>query len=230
MSSQSQFISRLEKRCQCGDSPQSQAPEVGEWAVLLPLFNVSILPTDFKEGTQNGLFVCLFFSLCWFGQVTSAPPKTQPNVHPNYSSGASEMTNDVQRDQSAPALQPDPAVHSLPDAPSNTPTDPPFISFPVTKTPGRFRPSMSVRAPGAPESFKRTSLWCCSYLAEADKRRLQGVRDLPAGGLISLGMTKQCEEQLAAPGVWEEADCKHTRPSIKSDTTAARFAQAECLK
>lgn len=48
------------------------------------------------------------------------------------------MTNDVQRDQSAlPPRQAKPVeANSLPNTTANTPTDPPFISFPVTKTPG----------------------------------------------------------------------------------------------
>lgn len=68
------------------------------------------------------------------------PPKSQSNVHPNYSSEAKEMTNDVQRDQSAPPPQQEKSegVQSLPSTTANTPTDPPFISFPVTKTPGTY--------------------------------------------------------------------------------------------
>lgn len=71
-------------------------------------------------------------------QVTTEPPKSQPNVHRNYSSEANEMSNDVQRDQSAPPLQEAKrgGVHSLPTTTTNPPTDPPFVSFPVTKTPG----------------------------------------------------------------------------------------------
>ncbi len=72
----------------------------------------------------------------WFAQVITEAPQSPSNVHPNYSSEANEMTNDVQRDQSAPPPQKDKTVHSSPTTTANTPTDPPFISFPVTKTPG----------------------------------------------------------------------------------------------
>lgn len=159
---------------------------VGEWAELLPLFTSQYDPV-LSKGNSKWL-VCLF--LCRSGQVTSAPLKTQPNVHPNYSSQAAEMTNDVQRDQSAPPLQPDKTLHSLPQAPSNTPTDPPFISFPVTKTPGTSRRSMWCRT-----TDPNTSLSCRSYLAGQISGDLgsQG----PAGrGLIALGTPKQCQEQL----------------------------------
>lgn len=75
--------------------------------------------------------------LCWSGQVTTEPPnQSQSNVHPNYSSEANQMTNDVQRDQSAPPAQQEKKVHSLLTTTANTPTDPPFISFRATKTPG----------------------------------------------------------------------------------------------
>lgn len=86
--------------------------------------------------TQDVRMVCWF--LCWSGQVTSEPPKSQSNVHLNYSSEAKETTSDVQRDQSAPPSQQGKTegVHSLPTTTANPPTDPPFISFPVTTTPG----------------------------------------------------------------------------------------------
>lgn len=86
----------------------------------------------FYTGAENGV---LFF-LCCSEQVTTEAPKSQSNVHPNYSSGANEMTNDVQRDQSASPPQQEKTVHSLPTTTVNIPTDPPFISLPVTKTPG----------------------------------------------------------------------------------------------
>lgn len=80
----------------------------------------------------------LFRFFVFSGQVATEPPKRQSNVHPNYSSEANEMTNDVQRDQSAPPPRREKTVgaHSLPSTTANTPTEPPFISFPVTKTPG----------------------------------------------------------------------------------------------
>lgn len=86
--------------------------------------------------------ICLYLS----GQVTSEAPKSQANVHPNYSSDAREMTNDVQRDQSASPSQRGKTrgVHSLPTTTASSPTDPPFISFPVTKTPGRATPTSNM--------------------------------------------------------------------------------------
>ncbi|XP_028267513.1 angiopoietin-related protein 6 isoform X3 [Parambassis ranga] len=80
--------------------------------------------------------------------VTTEAPKSQSNAHPNYSSEAKEMTNDVQRDQSAPPPQQTKAAHSLPTSPTSTPTDLPFISAPVTKTPGPWRDCQHVLASG----------------------------------------------------------------------------------
>lgn len=104
MSAQNQFISRLEKQCQCKNSFHS-TPSV---------------------------------------QVISQPPNTsKPNVYHNYSSEANEMDNDVQRDQSLPTIQHQQentvAVGPLPTTATDPPTEPPFISFPVTKTPGPWR-------------------------------------------------------------------------------------------
>lgn len=104
MSSQNQFISRLEKQCQCKNSFHS-TPSV---------------------------------------QVISQPPNTsKPNVYHNYSSEVNEMDNDVQRDQSLPTIQHQQentvAVGPLPTTATDPPTEPPFISFPVTKTPGPWR-------------------------------------------------------------------------------------------
>lgn len=81
MSSQSQFISRLEKQCQCGDSPQSQAPEVGgwvtEWAVLLQLFTFGTLPSAFKGELK---MACLFVSVpVWTGDECAAEDPAQPS-------------------------------------------------------------------------------------------------------------------------------------------------------
>lgn len=66
-------------------------------------------------------------------------PKSPSNVHPNYSSETNEMTNDVQRDQSAPPPQQAQTggVPSSPPTATSTPTEPSIFSFPVTKTPGR---------------------------------------------------------------------------------------------
>uniref|UniRef100_A0A668AYU5 Fibrinogen C-terminal domain-containing protein n=1 Tax=Myripristis murdjan TaxID=586833 RepID=A0A668AYU5_9TELE len=71
MSSQNQLIARLEKQCQCRNTTPSSL--VG------------------NKSCSSCLCVC----------VTTEPPRTQSNVQPNYSSEANEMTNDVQRDQSA---------------------------------------------------------------------------------------------------------------------------------
>lgn len=124
MSSQNQFIARLEKQCQCKDSSQSSL--VGNKLQ----FACSKCNLCFNTRTHSVLF------LCWSGQVTAEPPQSHSNVNPNYSSEANQMTNDVQRDQSAPPLRQEKTAHSLPTTTANAPTDPPFISFPVTKTPG----------------------------------------------------------------------------------------------
>lgn len=107
MSSQNQFIARLEKQCQCRDSTQSSL-------------------------------------------VLTEAPKSQSILHPNYSSEVNEMTNDVQRDQSAPPpQQANPGrVHSLPTTTPSAPTDPPFVSFPVTKAPGPWKDCQHVRESG----------------------------------------------------------------------------------
>lgn len=75
----------------------------------------------------------VFCFALWCEQVATKPPKSH-----NDSSEANEMTNDVQRDQSAAPSQKETTVgaHSLPATTASTPTDPPFISLPVTKTPG----------------------------------------------------------------------------------------------
>lgn len=125
MSSQNQFIARLEKQCQCRDSSQSSPVGNKLWFACCKFI------LGFYTGRENSV---LF--LCWSGQVTTEPPQSQSNVHPNYSSEANKMTNDVQRDQSAPPLQQEKTAHSLHTTTANTPTDPPFISFPITKTPG----------------------------------------------------------------------------------------------
>lgn len=54
------------------------------------------------------------------------------------------MTSDVQRDQSALPSQQDNTMggNAFPTTTANTPTDPPFISFPVTKTPGTLLQNM----------------------------------------------------------------------------------------
>ncbi len=126
MSSQNQFIARLEKQCQCRDSTQPSLV----WKTVVYMF-----ANLYCVFTQALRMVCCFF-LCCSEQVTTEAPKSQSNVHPNYSSGANEMTNDVQRDQSASPPQQEKTVHSLPTTTVNIPTDPPFISLPVTKTPG----------------------------------------------------------------------------------------------
>ncbi|CAL8303363.1 unnamed protein product [Merluccius merluccius] len=74
--------------------------------------------------------------------VTPEPARTQTQAQSNYSSVAGEMTNDVQRDQSAPPSQKDQPTGraTVPAATTaSAPTDHPFISFPITKTPGPWR-------------------------------------------------------------------------------------------
>lgn len=90
-----------------------------------------------SSGTEHGVL-----SLFSAEQVTTEPPKSQSNAHCNYSSEASEMANDVQRDQSAPPLQEKTARDSTTTT-ANAPTVPPFISFPITKSPGTSMQSMS---------------------------------------------------------------------------------------
>ncbi|XP_047427775.1 angiopoietin-related protein 6 [Mugil cephalus] len=146
MSSQNQFIARLEKQCQC------------------------------RESTQSSL-------------VTTEPPKSQPNVHPNYSSEPNEMTNDVQRDQSAPPLREAKRVgtHSFPTTTTNTPTDLPVISFPVTKTPGPWRDCQHVLESGEttsgiyllrPQSANRLlQAWCEQSQAQGGWTVIQRRQD-----------------------------------------------------
>ncbi|KAF7666022.1 hypothetical protein LDENG_00122320 [Lucifuga dentata] len=146
VSSQNQFIARLEKQCQCRDSTPS----------LL---------------------------------VTTEPPKSQSNVQLNYSSETNEMTNDVQRDQSAPPLQQEKTMgaNSLTTTTLNTPTDPPFISFPITKTPGPWRDCQHVLESGEttsgiyllrPQSANRLlQAWCEQSHAEGGWTVIQRRQD-----------------------------------------------------
>ncbi|XP_069004948.1 angiopoietin-related protein 6 [Embiotoca jacksoni] len=121
--------------------------------------------------------------------VMTEPPKTQSNVHPNYSSDASEMTNDVQRDQSAPQPQQDKTggVQSIPATITSTPTDPPYISFPVTKTPGPWRDCQHVLESGEttsgiyllrPQSANRLlQAWCEQSRAQGGWTVIQRRQD-----------------------------------------------------
>ncbi|KAL0992905.1 hypothetical protein UPYG_G00100780 [Umbra pygmaea] len=84
---------------------------------------------------------------CLSTKDTSPPPQTstepcniQSKTHLNESSESKEMANDVQRDQGASPLQtqkkePLQGIKVLPATMADAPTDAPFISFPVTKTP-----------------------------------------------------------------------------------------------
>ncbi|XP_069571665.1 angiopoietin-related protein 6 [Brachyistius frenatus] len=121
--------------------------------------------------------------------VMTEPPKTQSNAHPNYSSDASEMTNDVQRDQSAPQPQQDKTggVQSIPATITSTPTDPPYISFPVTKTPGPWRDCQHVLESGEttsgiyllrPQSANRLlQAWCEQSRAQGGWTVIQRRQD-----------------------------------------------------
>ncbi|XP_068193336.1 angiopoietin-related protein 6 [Antennarius striatus] len=79
--------------------------------------------------------------------VTTEPPKKRPHMHLN-SSEVKEVSNDFQRDQSASLQQQDKMVPSLPSTTASSPTDPPFISFPITKTPGPWRDCQHVLQSG----------------------------------------------------------------------------------
>ncbi|XP_056144250.1 angiopoietin-related protein 6 [Lampris incognitus] len=146
MTSQNQFIARLEKQCQC------------------------------KNTTPSLL-------------VTTEPPKGQSNVHRNYSSEANEMTNDVQRDQSAspPRQEKQMEVSAQPSVTASTPTDLPFISFPVTKTPGPWRDCKHVLDSGEttsgiyllrPQSANRLlQAWCEQSRAQGGWTVIQRRQD-----------------------------------------------------
>nr|XP_020466158.1 angiopoietin-related protein 6 isoform X1 [Monopterus albus]XP_020466159.1 angiopoietin-related protein 6 isoform X1 [Monopterus albus] len=143
MSSQTQFISRLEKQCQCRDSTL----------------------------------------------VTTEPPKSQSNVHPNYSSEANKMTSDVQRDQSAlpPQQENTRGVHSPTTTTASTPLDSPVISIPVTKTPGPWRDCQHVLESGEttsgiyllrPQSDNRLlQAWCEQSQAQGGWTVIQRRQD-----------------------------------------------------
>uniref|UniRef100_A0A8C2ZRK3 Angiopoietin-like 6 n=1 Tax=Cyclopterus lumpus TaxID=8103 RepID=A0A8C2ZRK3_CYCLU len=130
ISSQNQFIARLEKRCLCRDS--TQASLVGN-------------------------------------QLWSA------------------SANDVQRDQSALPPQQEQAVVSLPTTTANSTTDHPFISFPVTKTPGPWRDCQHVQESGEttsgiyllrPQSANRLlQAWCEQSRAQGGWTVIQRRQD-----------------------------------------------------
>ncbi|XP_056433813.1 angiopoietin-related protein 6 [Gadus chalcogrammus] len=99
ITSQNQFIARLEKQCQCRNTTLASP-------------------------------------------VTPEPERLRSQEHHNISSEASATSNDVQRDQSGPPSQEDKLIGkaTVPTiTTASTPTDHPFISFPVTKTPGPWR-------------------------------------------------------------------------------------------
>ncbi|XP_005750019.1 angiopoietin-related protein 6 [Pundamilia nyererei] len=146
MSSHSQFIARLEKKCQCRDSAQSP-------------------------------------------QVVTEPPKSQSNVHLNYSSETNQMTNDVQRDQSALPLEQAQTGGGPfhPPTTTSSPTDPSFFSFPVTKTPGPWRDCQHVLESGEttsgiyllrPQSSNRLlQAWCEQSQAQGGWTVIQRRQD-----------------------------------------------------
>ena len=225
LSSQNQFIARLEKQCQCRDSTH-QPSVVGNhlWSACCKFV------LDLYTGTE----VAVLF-LSWSDQVMTEPPKIQSNVHPNYSSEASEMTNDVQRDQSAPPPQQEKIerVHNLPS--TNTPTAPPFISSPATKTPGTHKSNVS---------FSRSAWWdsnlcisapifCQSYLTAQISSRGRWSQ-WPAGrSPISLGMPKQCPKQLLSEqrGIYNKNTCmEHSTCWSYRRHCKPKLAQLECLK
>ncbi|XP_007560436.1 angiopoietin-related protein 6 [Poecilia formosa] len=68
------------------------------------------------------------------------PPKNRSNEHSNYSVKATVLTNDVQRDQSAPLHQLQ--AETVGDQSFSTispPTELPLVGFPLTKSPGPWR-------------------------------------------------------------------------------------------
>nr|XP_057905854.1 angiopoietin-related protein 6 [Doryrhamphus excisus]XP_057905855.1 angiopoietin-related protein 6 [Doryrhamphus excisus]XP_057905856.1 angiopoietin-related protein 6 [Doryrhamphus excisus]XP_057905857.1 angiopoietin-related protein 6 [Doryrhamphus excisus]XP_057905858.1 angiopoietin-related protein 6 [Doryrhamphus excisus] len=78
--------------------------------------------------------------------VATDPPKSPSGVHLNDSS---EISNDLQRDQSASLQQDNPmGAHLIPVTPASPPTEHPVISFPVTKTPGPWRDCQHVLESG----------------------------------------------------------------------------------
>lgn len=70
----------------------------------------------------------------------------------NYSSKGNKMTNDVQRDQSASSPLQEKTAPDITTTAASMPTDPPFISLPATKAPGKTVPTISMRV--------RTRVWC----------------------------------------------------------------------
>uniref|UniRef100_A0A4W5RTU8 Uncharacterized protein n=1 Tax=Hucho hucho TaxID=62062 RepID=A0A4W5RTU8_9TELE len=86
-------------------------------------------------------------------QMTSEPLSIQSSGPLNDSSQSKEMANDVQRDQGTPPLQPQEkreplqGTKVLPTTMADTPTDAPFINFPVTKTQGKSRHPQSLQLP-----------------------------------------------------------------------------------
>lgn len=128
MSSQNQFITQLEKQCQCRESSLSS-----------PVRSTGNARSKHASSLFTGNNNCCFcFVFRWSEQEMTELPKGQSSVHRNYSSEANEMTNDVQRDQSVPLPQQAKrkGISSLPTTTTSTPTDAPFVSFPVTKSPG----------------------------------------------------------------------------------------------
>ncbi|KAF3846197.1 hypothetical protein F7725_003275 [Dissostichus mawsoni] len=172
--------------------------------------------------------------------VTSEPPKSQPNVDRNYSSEAKEITNDVQRDQSALPPQQDKTVLSLNTTTANTPTDPSFISFPVTKTPGPWRDCQHVLESGEttsgiyllrPQSANRLlQAWCEQSRDEGG----QGFGNLDGEYWLGLEhlywLTKQAKYKLRVAmedwqgrQVYAEYDSFHLEP--ESDWYRLRLGQ-----
>lgn len=118
--------------------------------------------------------------------VTTEPPRTQSN---NYSSEANKMTNDVQRDQSAlpPQQEKTTGGNAFPTTTANTATEPPFISFPVTKSPGPWRDCQHVVDSGEttsgiyllrPQSANRLlQAWCEQSRAQGGWTVIQRRQD-----------------------------------------------------
>ncbi|KAJ3600466.1 hypothetical protein NHX12_031447 [Muraenolepis orangiensis] len=146
--------------------------------------------------TSQNLFIARLEKQCQCGNTTSAPPVTpeparsRSQAHSNDSSeAAGDMSNDVQRDQSAPPSQDDKPVErtSVPMTTASTPTDHPFISFPITKTPGPWRDCQHALDSGEttsgiyllrPQSTNRLlQAWCDQTSAEGGWTVIQRRQD-----------------------------------------------------
>uniref|UniRef100_A0A8C7F0W2 Fibrinogen C-terminal domain-containing protein n=1 Tax=Oncorhynchus kisutch TaxID=8019 RepID=A0A8C7F0W2_ONCKI len=131
----------------------------------------------------------LSLTLTHEAKMTSEPLSIQSSGPLNDSSESKEMANDVQRDQGAPPLQPHEEREPLQGTkvlPTNM-ADAPFISFPVTKTPGPWRDCQHVLDSGEttngiyllrPQSANRLlQAWCEQTKAQGGWTVIQRRQD-----------------------------------------------------